>query len=66
MSVQFVVSTTTFNYGYQEAHRLYDEMQHFFAQKASLAHQEEVVVIKIIIILLKPYSKNPHIVSVHS
>lgn len=52
------------NNGYQEAHQLYDEMRHFFAQKALAAHNNEVVVIKVTMMTLKPGNKNPAIVSV--
>jgi hypothetical protein len=51
-------------HGYQEAHKLYDEMRLFFAQKASVAHNNEVVVIKVTLMTLKPGNKNPAIVSV--
>ena len=50
--------------GYQEAHRLYDELRQFFAQKAMSVHGGEVVVIKVTMMLLKPGNKNPSIVSV--
>jgi hypothetical protein len=52
------------DYGYQEAHKLYDEMCQFFAQKASSMHENEVVVIKVTMMLLKLGYKNPQIVSV--
>lgn len=53
-------------YGYQEAHKLYDDMRLFFAQKASSTHQGEVVVIKVTMMTLKPAYKNPQIVSVRN
>ena len=52
------------DYGYQEAHKLYDEMRQFFARKASSTHGNEVVVIKVTMMSLKPGYKNPQIVSV--
>jgi len=54
------------DYSYQEAHKMYDEMCQSFAWKVSLMHQNEVVVIKVIMMLLKPGYKNPQIVSVWS
>ena len=53
-------------YGYQEAHKLYDDMRQFFAQKASSTHQSEVVVIKVTMMAMKPAYKNPQIVSVRN
>jgi hypothetical protein len=50
--------------GYQEAHKLYDEMRQFFAQKASAVHNNEVVMIKVTMMMLKPNCKVPSIVSV--
>jgi len=50
--------------GYQEAHKLYDEMRQFFAQKAMSVHAGEVVVIKVTMMSWKPGHKNPSIVSV--
>lgn len=50
--------------GYQEAHKLYDEMRQFFAQKAMSVHAGEVVVIKVSMMSWKPGNKNPSIVSV--
>jgi len=50
--------------GYQEAHKIYDEMRQFFAQKAMSVHQGEVVVIKTTMMSLKPGNKNPSVVSV--
>ena len=50
---------------YQEAHKIYDEMQQFFAQKAMSVHNGEVVVIKIMMMLLKPGHRNPSIVLGH-
>ena len=50
--------------GYQEAHRLYDEMRQFFALKAMSVHGGEVVVIKVTMMSWKPGNKNPSIVSV--
>jgi hypothetical protein len=52
------------DYSYQEAHKMYDEMHQFFARKASSTHQNEVVVIKVTMMLLKPGYKNPQMVSV--
>jgi hypothetical protein len=52
--------------GYQNVHQLYDEMRRFFARKALVEYQNEVVVIKFTMMLLKPSYKNPHIVSVGS
>ena len=52
------------NIGYQEAHKLYDKMRYFFAQKASAVHNNEVVVIKVTMMTLKPGNKNPMMVSV--
>lgn len=49
--------------GYQEAHKLYDDMRQFFAQKAMSVHGGEVVVVKVTMMLLKPGHKNPSIVS---
>jgi hypothetical protein len=50
--------------GYQDAHKLYDEMRYFFAQKASSVHNNEVVVIKVTMMTLKPGNRNPMMVSV--
>jgi hypothetical protein len=50
--------------GYQEAHKLYDEMRRFFARKASAEHQNEVVVIKFTMMSLRPGYRNPQVVSV--
>jgi hypothetical protein len=50
--------------GYQEAHKLYDEMRQFFAQKASTVHNNEVVMIKVTMMMLKPNCKVPSIVLV--
>ena len=49
---------TQSDYGYQEAHK--------FARKALSTHQNEVVVIKVTMMSLKPGYKNPQIVSVRS
>ena len=51
--------------GYQEAHNVYNKMQHFFMQKAMSVHNGKVVVIKVTMMLLKPSNKNPLVVSVH-
>ena len=51
--------------GYQEAHKIYDEIWQFFAQKEMSVHNDEVVVIKIRMMSLKPGHQNPLIVSVH-
>ena len=50
--------------GYQKAHQFYDEMRRFFARKASAEYQNEVVVIKFTMMMLKPGNKTPQIVSV--
>ena len=50
--------------GYQEAHKIYDEMRQFFAQRAMSAHGGEVVVIKVTMMSLKPGNRNPSVVSV--
>lgn len=50
--------------GYQEAHKLYDDMRQFFAQKAMSVHAGEVVVIKVTLMTWKPGNKNSSIVSV--
>ena len=50
--------------GYQKAHLLYDEMQQFFARKATVEHQNEVVIIKFTMMSLKPGYRNPQVVSV--
>ena len=50
---------------YQEAHKIYDEMWQFFAQKAMLMHNGKVVAIKVTMMLLKPGNRNPSIVLVH-
>jgi hypothetical protein len=60
---KFVANPKPLN-GYQEAHKLYDEMRYFFAQKASSVHNNEVVVIKVTMMTLKPRNKNPMMVSV--
>ena len=49
--------------GYQKAHQLYDEMRQFFARKAMAEHQNEVVIIKVTMMLLKPGYRNPQVVS---
>lgn len=61
---KFVTEPKSLYNGYQEAHKLYDEMRYFFAQKASAAHNGEVVVIKVTMMTLKPGNKNPVMVSV--
>ena len=50
--------------GYQEARKLYDEMCQFFAQKASAAYNNEVIMVKVTMMMLKPNCKVPTIVSV--
>jgi len=50
--------------GYREAHKLYDDMRQFFAQKAMSVHAGEVVVIKVTLMSWKPGNRNPSIVSV--
>jgi len=50
--------------GYQKAHLLYDEMRQFFARKATVEHQNEVVIIKFTMMSLKPGYRNPQVVSV--
>ena len=50
--------------GYQEAHKKYDEMRQFFAQKAMSVHGGKVVVIKVTMMSWRPGNKNPSIVSV--
>src|SRR5882762_4578507 len=50
--------------GYREAHKLYDDMRQFFAQKAMSVHASEVVVIKVTLMSWKPGNRNPSIVSV--
>ena len=50
--------------GYQKAHQLYDEMQQFFTRKAMVEHQNDVVKIKVTMMLLKPGYRNPQVVSV--
>jgi hypothetical protein len=50
--------------GYQEAHKLYDEMRQFFAQKAMSVHGGEVVVVKVTMMSSKPGNRNPSIISV--
>lgn len=50
--------------GYQEAHRIYDEMRQFFAMKAMSVHGGKVVVIKVTMMSWKPGNRNPSIVSV--
>jgi hypothetical protein len=50
--------------GYQKAHLLYDEMRQFFARKAMIEHQNEVVIIKVTMMSLRPGYKNPQVVSV--
>ena len=50
--------------GYQKAHDRYDEMRKFFAQKASTVHNNEVVMIKVTMMMLKPNCKQPSVVSV--
>jgi len=51
--------------GYQEAHRLYDEMRKHFANKAyTTAANAEVVVVKIWMMTRVPTKKNPLTVSV--
>lgn len=52
------------DYGYQEAHKMYDEMCQSFARMALSTHQNEVVVIKVTMMSLKPGYKNPQMVSV--
>ena len=52
------------DYGYQEAHKIYDDMRQFFARKASSTHGNEVVVLKVTMMSLKPGYKNPQIVLV--
>ena len=51
--------------GYQEAHKIYDEMRQFFVQKAMPVHNGKIVVIKVTMMPLKLGNKNPSIISVH-
>jgi hypothetical protein len=51
-------------HGYQEAHKLYDDMRIFFAQKAMSVHAGEVVVVKVTMMIWKPGNRNPSVVSV--
>ena len=51
--------------GYQEAHKVYHKMRHFFAQKAMSVHNGEVVIIKVTMMSLKLCNRNPSVVSVH-
>jgi hypothetical protein len=52
--------------GYQKAHLLYDEMRQFFARKAMVEHQSEVVIIKVTMMSMKPGYRNPQVVSVRN
>ena len=49
---------------YQNAHKIYNEMEQFVAQKAISVHNGEVAVIKVTMMSLKPANKNPSVVSV--
>ena len=62
--LKFILSPMLSQSSFQEAHVRYDEVQRFFEQKAFTAHNGEVVVIKITMMLLKPGNKNPSIISV--
>ena len=55
----------TVSYGYQEAHELYNDMRHFFAQRAMATGNTEVVTVKMMMMTLRPGLKNPQVVSVH-
>lgn len=51
--------------GYQEAHKIYNEMRQFFAKKAMMVHGGEVVIIKVMMMALKEGNRHPSVVSVH-
>ena len=50
--------------GYQEAHKIDDEMQLFLAQKSMSAHGGEVVIVKVTMVSLKPSNKSHSVISV--
>ena len=50
--------------GYQEAHKIYDEMRQFFAKKAMTVHGGKVVIIKVTMMALKEGNRHPSVVSV--
>ena len=52
--------------GYQEAHELYDEMRTYFARRAFTSNNFELVVVKVMMMWMKPGNKNPSIVSVRA
>ena len=54
------------SYGYQEVHKLYDDMRQFFARKALSTHQQDIVSIKVTMMTWKPGYKSAHIVSVRT
>ena len=50
--------------GYQDAHRMYDLMQNYFAQQAYATHNSELIVVKMTMKSLKPGNQLPSIVSI--
>ena len=50
-------------YGYQEVHKMYNEMRNFFAKRAS-AYQNEVATIKVTLMSMKPNNWTPQMVMV--
>lgn len=51
-------------YGYQEVHKIYDEMRGFFAKRATSTYQNEVATIKVTLMTMKPNCRNPQMVMV--
>jgi hypothetical protein len=52
-------------YGYQEVHKIYDEMRAFFAKRATSTYQNEVATIKVTLMTMKPNCRHPQMVTVH-
>jgi hypothetical protein len=50
--------------GYQEAHRRYDEMRHYFASQVYATSNGQTVNLKVTMMWMKPGNKNPSVVSV--
>lgn len=56
--------TKKVSYGYNEAHKTYNDMRMFFAKHAMSTHKNEVVVIKFVMSTFKPGQRNAHMISV--
>ena len=60
----YLTSLAASKYGYQEVHKIYDEMRAFFAKRAISTYQNEVATIKFTLMTMKPNCRNPQMVMV--